>query len=56
MCLQADKIIQIPVQHFKRSTGIINWSLKKILFFGIKLLIQIIDFKINSSDNKLLKF
>jgi glycosyltransferase involved in cell wall biosynthesis len=56
MCLQADKIIQIPVQHFKRSTGIINWSLKKILFFGIKLSIQIIDFKINSSDNKLLKF
>jgi len=45
MSLFAKKIIPINVKHFQRSKGAIKWPVKKLIFFGIKLIIEIIKFR-----------
>jgi len=51
MSLFAKKIITINVKHFQRSKGVIKWPAKKLIFFGIKLIIEIIKFKKLISKN-----
>jgi dolichol-phosphate mannosyltransferase len=51
MSLFAKKIIFINVKHYQRSTGTIEWSLKKLFFFGAKLILEIIYFKINKNKH-----
>ena len=45
MSLFAKKIIPIKVGHFQRSKGMIKWPLKKLFFFGIRLIIEIVKFR-----------
>jgi dolichol-phosphate mannosyltransferase len=55
MCLLSKKIISINVEHFKRATGSFKWSLKKIIYFGIKLIFEMFIFKKNIILNKSFK-
>lgn len=45
MTLLAKKTIFVEVRHSKRSHGEIKWSLNKIIKFGIRLLIELKNFK-----------
>ena len=40
----ARKIAYVNVQHFKRSTGELNWSIAKLFNFGTKLISEILNF------------
>jgi glycosyltransferase involved in cell wall biosynthesis len=51
MSLFAKKIIPINVKHLQRSKGVIKWPVKKLIFFGIKLIIEIIKFRKIISKN-----
>jgi glycosyltransferase involved in cell wall biosynthesis len=44
MSIYAKKIIHINVSHYKRSAGELNWSIKKLFNFGLKLIIEILQF------------
>ena len=44
MSLYAKKIIFIEVKHYTRKTGEINWKLRKLFVFGVKLIVEIISF------------
>jgi len=45
MSLLAGKVLTVNVKHFQRSTGIAAWSFKKIIYFGIKLIAELIYFR-----------
>jgi glycosyltransferase involved in cell wall biosynthesis len=45
MSLFAKKIISINVRNFQRSKGVIKWPIKKLFFFGIRLIFEIFIFK-----------
>ena len=44
MSIYAKKITHINVSHYKRSAGELNWSIKKLFNFGLKLIIEILQF------------
>lgn len=46
MSLFAEKVVSINVKHFQRSTGIAAWSFKKIIYFGVKLIAELIYFRL----------
>jgi glycosyltransferase involved in cell wall biosynthesis len=50
MSLFAEKIIFVDVKHYQRSTGVIKWSVKKIISFGINLIFEIVYFKLNKKN------
>lgn len=45
MTLYAKKIKFLNVKHFERSEGIINWPIKKLIYFGTVLLLEIFKWK-----------
>jgi len=45
MTLFAKKTLFVKVNHFQRSKGNVNWPIKKLLNFGIKLIFEIIQWK-----------
>lgn len=53
MTLFSKKNLFIKVKHFKRSKGIINWPIKKLFNFGLKLIYEIVEWKnIISKESK----
>ncbi|MDA9066133.1 hypothetical protein N9K18_02660, partial [Candidatus Pelagibacter sp.] len=45
MTIMANHIYIKPVNHFQRSKGVINWPLKKLFYFGIRLIYEIVLWK-----------
>lgn len=45
MTLYAEKIISIKVKHFQRSKGVIRWPIKRLIYFGVRLIIEITEWK-----------
>ena len=45
MTLYAEKIISTNVRHFQRSKGVIRWPIKRLIYFGVRLIIEITEWK-----------
>lgn len=45
MTLIANNIISIKVQHFERSKGLIRWPIKRLFYFGSRLIYEIVEWK-----------
>ena len=43
--LFSKKTLFIKVKHFQRSKGNINWPIKKLFNFGVKLILEIVEWK-----------
>ena len=51
MTLYAKKILSLKVKHFKRSKGVIRWPLKRLFYFGVRLIVEIAEWKKVISKN-----
>ena len=49
MSLYAKNLLYLRVVHLKRATGEVKWSLRKIIKFGVKLLIDLKNFYKNKN-------
>lgn len=45
MTLYAKKILSLKVKHFQRSKGVIRWPLRRLIYFGVRLLVEIAEWK-----------
>ena len=45
MTLYANNILSLKVKHFQRSKGVIKWPLKRLIYFGVRLIVEIIEWK-----------
>lgn len=45
MTLMAKNIIFLNINHFKRLRGLIRWPFSRLIYFGIRLIFEIIEFK-----------
>tara|TARA_B100001027_G_C16260133_1_gene328975 strand:+ start:417 stop:1121 length:705 start_codon:yes stop_codon:yes gene_type:complete len=45
MTLYAKKILSLKVKHFQRSKGVIRWPLRRLFYFGVRLLVEIAEWK-----------
>ena len=51
MTLYAKKILSLKVKHFQRSKGVIKWPLRKLFYFGVRLIVEIAEWKKIISKN-----
>lgn len=45
MTLYAKKILSLKVKHFQRSKGVIRWPVRRLFYFGVRLLVEIAEWK-----------
>ena len=45
MTLYAKNILSLRVKHFQRSKGVIRWPLKRLFYFGVRLIVEIAEWK-----------
>ena len=45
MTLYANNILSLKVKHFQRSKGVIKLPLKRLIYFGVRLIVEIIEWK-----------
>ena len=45
MTLYAKNVLSLKVKHFQRSKGVIRWPLKRLFYFGVRLIVEIAEWK-----------
>lgn len=45
MTLYAKSVLSLKVKHFQRSKGVIRWPLKRLFYFGVRLIVEIAEWK-----------
>ena len=45
MTLYAKSVLSIKVKHFQRSKGVIRWPLRRLFYFGVRLIVEIAEWK-----------
>ena len=45
MSLYAKNVLSLRVKHFQRSKGVIRWPLKRLFYFGVRLIVEIAEWK-----------
>ena len=45
MTLYAKNVLSLKVKHFQRSKGVIRWPLRRLIYFGVRLIVEIAEWK-----------
>ena len=45
MTLYAKSVLSLKVKHFQRSKGVIRWPLRRLFYFGVRLIVEIAEWK-----------
>ena len=45
MTLYAKSVLSLKVKHFQRSKGVIRWPLRRLIYFGVRLIVEIAEWK-----------
>jgi dolichol-phosphate mannosyltransferase len=45
MTLYAKNVLSLKVKHFQRSKGVIRWPLRRLFYFGVRLIVEIAEWK-----------